>query len=176
MTFETGNDIKGVASPAKISTSSTSGNSGKVTLTAGNRIDLNKDINTSSTSFNGGDITLTANRIDIDGLIAKSNLGTGGSINLTSTNNIRFEYADTSGAIQGGNFLVNSGGNIRVTDRIGSGACLGSSICTAGGSGGLVSISHGGNRAFIIGNSAQNGTKGTITTGTSILGLGKVIP
>ncbi|WP_287728419.1 CHAT domain-containing protein, partial [Microcystis sp. M53BS1] len=137
------------------------------------------NIDTSSTVGNGGDIIFSAySSITTNALIAKSDFGNGGRIDLDPIGDIVFTYADTSGAIQGGNFRAfSSGGNIRATSTNPLlGSCFGSSICTAGGTGGLVFIRHGGLNPFIIGDPSKNGTLGTVTTGTSTLELGKVIP
>jgi CHAT domain-containing protein len=58
-------------------------------------------------------------------------------------------------------------------------ACAGSSICSAsnsGGSGGQIFLRHGGLNPFVIGNSSTNGTAGIVTTGSSTLALGSIIP
>ncbi|MFN8973932.1 MAG: CHAT domain-containing protein, partial [Pseudanabaena sp.] len=125
---------------------------------------------------------LTADKtINAGALISKSPSfsGTGGKIILNSTTqNIVFTYADSSGGFQGGDFTATSpNGNIRAFwFNSESGACFGSSICTAGGSGGLLNISHGGSRSFIIGIPLFNGTLGKVTTGTFTLTPFKFIP
>ncbi|MFN5725959.1 MAG: CHAT domain-containing protein, partial [Pseudanabaena sp.] len=78
----------------------------------------------------------------------------------------------------GGDFTATSpNGNIQAFwFNSESGACFGSSICTAGGSGGLLNISHDGLKPFIIGDSSKNGTLGNVTTGTFTLTPFKIIP
>ncbi|MFN8967929.1 MAG: CHAT domain-containing protein, partial [Pseudanabaena sp.] len=96
----------------------------------------------------------------------------------STTQNIVFTYADSSGGFQGGDFTATSpNGNIQAFwFNSESGACFGSSICTAGGSGGLLNISHDGLKPFIIGDSSKNGTLGNVTTGTFTLTPFKIIP
>ena len=154
---------------------------GTVNLTSSGSIIANSgSIDTSSTGGNGGRIKLVAtNSITTNALISSSNVGAGGSISLDPIDNIVFGYADTSGATQGGDFRAfTSGGNIRAIaiNPTTFGSCIGSSICTAGGTGGFIFIRHGGLNPFTIGDASVNGTLGTVTSGTSILELGRIIP
>ncbi|TYQ26984.1 CHAT domain-containing protein [Pseudanabaena sp. UWO311] len=141
------------------------------------------DINASSISGNGGNINFKArNSITTNNLNTSSDLGVGGNISLDPIGDIVLTSANTSGSIQGGNFFASStGGNIRVTGFVSSvfAACAGSSICSAsnsGGIGGQIFLSHGGLTPFVIGNSSTNGTVGIVTTGSSTLSLGSIIP
>ncbi|TYQ30941.1 CHAT domain-containing protein [Pseudanabaena sp. UWO310] len=141
------------------------------------------DINTSSIQGNAGNINLTAkNNITTITLNASSDLATGGNITLDPTGDIVFNSANTAGSIQGGNFSAySSNGNIRVTGFVSStfAACAGASICSAsnsGGTGGSIFLRHGGLSPFVIGDSSTNGTAGIVTSGSSTLSLGKIIP
>ncbi|MFN7858472.1 MAG: CHAT domain-containing protein, partial [Pseudanabaena sp.] len=181
-----GNNIRSTGSPNSIVTDSlsSSGDAGNITISSGGKIDIDSGTvrAVASNGLNGGKIELTADKtINAGALISKSPSfsGTGGKIILNSTTqNIVFTYADSSGGFQGGDFTATSpNGNIRAFwFNSESGACFGSSICTAGGSGGLLNISHGGSRSFIIGNPLFNGTLGKVTTGTFTLTPFKFIP
>ncbi|MFN6288207.1 MAG: filamentous hemagglutinin N-terminal domain-containing protein, partial [Pseudanabaena sp.] len=183
-----GNNISSTGSPNSIVTDSlsSSGDAGNITISStSGRIDIDSGTVravASNNGLNGGKIELTADKtINAGALISKSPSvsGTGGNIILNSTTqNIVFTYADSSGGFQGGDFTATSpNGNIRAFwFNSESGACFGSSICTAGGSGGLLNISHGGSRSFIIGIPLFNGTLGKVTTGTFTLTPFKFIP
>ncbi|MFN5470448.1 MAG: CHAT domain-containing protein [Pseudanabaena sp.] len=181
-----GNNISSTGSPNSIVTDSlsSSGDAGNITISSGGKIDIDSGTvrAVASNGLNGGEIKLTADKtINAGALISKSPSfsGTGGKIILNSTTqNIVFTYADSSGGFQGGDFTATSpNGNIRAFwFNSESGACFGSSICTAGGSGGLLNISHGGSRSFIIGIPLFNGTLGKVTTGTFTLTPFKIIP
>lgn len=161
------------------------GNGGtvSVTSTSGAINTTTGDINASSINGNGGNINFKArNSITTNNLNTSSDLGIGGNISLDPIGDIVFTSANTSGSIQGGNFFASStGGNIRVTGFVSSqfAACGGASICSAsnsGGTGGQIFLRHGGLTPFVIGNSSTNGTAGIVTTGSSTLALGKIIP
>ncbi|MFN5205676.1 MAG: CHAT domain-containing protein [Pseudanabaena sp.] len=181
-----GNNISSTGSPNSIVTDSlsSSGDAGNITISSGGKIDIDSGTvrAVASNGLNGGEIKLTADKtINAGALISKSPSfsGTGGKIILNSTTqNIVFTYADSSGVTQGGAFTAtSSSGKIRATSKnTESGACFGSSICTAGGSGGLLNISHDGLKPFIIGDSSKNGTLGNVTTGTFTLTPFKIIP
>ncbi|MCA2572222.1 CHAT domain-containing protein, partial [Microcystis sp. M42BS1] len=180
-----GNNIRSTGSPNSIVTDSfaTTGDAGNITISSGGKIDIDSGtVRAVASNGNGGEIELTADKtINAGALISKSPSpsGTGGKIILNSTTqNIIFTYADSSGGFQGGDFTATSpNGNIRAFwFNSESGACFGSSICTAGGSGGLLNISHGGSRSFIIGIPLFNGTLGKVTTGTFTLTPFKIIP
>ncbi len=161
------------------------GNGGtvSVTSTSGAINTTTGDINASSINGNGGNINFKArNSITTNNLNTSSDLGIGGNISLDPISDIVFTSANTSGSIQGGNFFASStGGNIRVTGFVSSqfAACAGASICSAsnsGGTGGQIFLRHGGLTPFVIGNSSTNGTAGIVTTGSSTLALGRIIP
>ncbi len=161
------------------------GNGGTISVTStGGTINTNTgDINASSINGNGGNINFKArNSITTNNLNTSSDLGVGGNISLDPIGDIVLTSANTSGSIQGGNFFASStGGNIRVTGFVSSvfAACAGSSICSAsnsGNSGGQIFLRHGGLTPFVIGNSSTNGTAGIVTTGSSTLALGSIIP
>jgi filamentous hemagglutinin family protein len=141
------------------------------------------DIDASSIDGNGGNINFKArNSITTTNLSTSSDLGVGGNISLDPIGDIVLVSANTSGSIQGGNFLASStGGNIRVTGFVSSvfTACGGASICSvsnSGDTGGQIFLRHGGLNPFVIGNSSTNGTAGIVTTGSSTLALGRIIP
>ncbi|OYQ62080.1 hypothetical protein B9G53_23830 [Pseudanabaena sp. SR411] len=141
------------------------------------------NIDASSINGNGGNITFVArNSITTTNLNTSSDLASGGNIILDPIGDIIFNSANTSGSIQGGNFLAAStGGNIRVLGFVTSpfASCIGASICSAsnsGNTGGQIFLRHGGLNPFVIGNSSTNGTAGIVTTGSSTLALGKIIP
>jgi filamentous hemagglutinin family protein len=182
-----GNNIKSTGSPNSIVTDSfaTTGDAGNITISStSGRIDIDSGTvrAVASNGLGGGKIELEAQKsINAGALISKSPSfsGTGGKIILNSTTqNIVFTYADSSGGFQGGDFTATSpNGNIQAFwFNSESGACFGSSICTAGGSGGLLNISHDGLKPFIIGDSSKNGTLGNVTTGTFTLTPFKIIP
>jgi filamentous hemagglutinin family protein len=161
------------------------GNGGTVSVasTSGAINTTTGDVNASSISGNGGNINFKArNSITANNLNTSSDLGVGGNINLDPIGDIVLTSANTSGSIQGGNFFASStGGNIRVTGFVSTqfAACAGASICSAsnsGGTGGQIFLRHGGLTPFVIGNSSTNGTAGIVTTGSSTLALGRIIP
>jgi len=174
-------EIRSTDSPSIATDKITStGTAGNILLRSNSQsIDIGTVTATAPSSSIGGEIKLEAKKsINAGALISKSGQIGGNIILNSTTQNIIFTYADSSGAIQGGNFRAfSSDGNIRATSTNPLlGSCFGSSICTAGGSGGLLNISHGGSRSFIIGHSSKNGTKGTITTGTFTLTPFNIIP
>ncbi|WP_055077486.1 CHAT domain-containing protein [Pseudanabaena sp. 'Roaring Creek'] len=158
---------------------------GSISLTSSNGSisNISGNIDTSSIDGNAGNINFTAkNSITTTTLNASSDLATGGNITLDPTGDIVFNSANTSGSIQGGNFSASStGGNIRVTGFVSSPftACAGASICTANNSnstGGSIFLRHGGLAPFVIGDFGTNGTAGIVTSGSSVLSLGTIIP
>jgi filamentous hemagglutinin family protein len=158
-------------------------NGGIINFQASGNITTTGNIDASSTNGNGGNINFVArNSITTTNLNASSALASGGNISLDPIGDIIFNSANTAGAIQGGNFLaVSTGGNIRVLGLVTSGfaSCAGASICSAsnsGGTGGQIFLQHGGLNPFVIGNSSTNGTAGIVTTGSSTLALGQIIP
>ncbi|WP_286390157.1 CHAT domain-containing protein [Pseudanabaena mucicola] len=169
-------DSPSIATDKIIST----GTAGNILLRSNSQsIDIGTVTATAPSSSIGGEIKLEAKKsINAGALISKSGQIGGNIILNSTTQNIVFTYADSSGGFQGGDFTAtSSSGKIRATSKnTESGACFGSSICTAGGSGGLLNISHDGLKPFIIGDSSKNGTKGTITTGTFTLTPFKIIP
>ena len=128
---------------------------------------------------NGGNIVVNASdRITTGAIDSSSNTGVGGNITLDPINNITITSANTSGAVQGGNFSATStGGNIRILGFVSSpfAACAGASICTAGGTGGAITINYGGLNSFVIGDASINGSAGIITNGLYNLNLNRVI-
>ncbi|MEE3718751.1 CHAT domain-containing protein, partial [Tumidithrix elongata RA019] len=165
-----------------VSATSLIGNGGNVFLQAANSI-FTANVNTFARNGNGGNINFTArNSITANNLNARSAIANGGNITLDPIGNIIFNSANTSGAIQGGSFSASStGGNIRVLGFVTStfAACAGASICSAssnGGTGGQIFLRHGGLAPFIIGDPSINGTAGIVTSGSSTLALGKIIP
>jgi filamentous hemagglutinin family protein len=166
-----------------LATGTLGGGTINLTSTGGAINTITGDINASSISGNGGNINFKArNSITTNNLNTSSDLGIGGNISLDPIGDIVLTSANTSGSIQGGNFFASStGGNIRVTGFVSSvfAACAGSSICSAsnsGNTGGQIFLRHGGLTPFVIGNSSTNGTAGIITTGSSTLSLGSIIP
>jgi filamentous hemagglutinin family protein len=157
---------------------------GTINLTSNNgAITTTGDIDASSTNGNGGNINFVAsNSITTNNLNTSSALASGGNISLDPTGDIVLNSANTAGSIQGGNFFASStGGNIRVLGFVSSpfAACAGASICSAsnsGNTGGQIFLRHGGLNPFVIGNSSTNGTAGIVTTGSSTLALGRIIP
>ncbi|QFS48753.1 CHAT domain-containing protein [Nostoc sphaeroides] len=127
-------------------------------------------ISTSGGSF-GGDITVAApGGISVLGGVntnASSFVGDGGSVSLSSDNDIQLGYIDAQGGFFGGDVNVSTKTFFRATgvfiDQNGTFA----SISTSGGFGsGNITISHGGNniRSFVVGNPFINGTAGAITS------------
>ena len=158
---------------------------GTITLTSNNGAinTITGNIDASSINGNGGNINFVArNSITTTNLNTSSDLASGGNISLDPIGDIIFNSANTAGSIQGGNFLAAStGGNIRVLGFVTSPftACVGASICSAsnsGNTGGQIFLRHGGLNPFVIGNSSTNGTAGIVTTGSSTLALGSIIP
>ncbi|MFN6142742.1 MAG: filamentous hemagglutinin N-terminal domain-containing protein, partial [Pseudanabaena sp.] len=147
-----GNNIRSTRSPNSIVTDSfaTTGDAGDIKIsTSGGKIDIDSGTvrAVASNGLNGGKIELTADKtINAGALISKSGQLGGNIILNSTTQNIVFTYAYSSGGFQCGDFTATSpNGNIRAFwFNSESGACFGSSICTAGGSGGLLNISHGG--------------------------------
>ncbi|MEE3715755.1 CHAT domain-containing protein [Tumidithrix elongata RA019] len=166
-----------------LATGNLGGGSIKLTSTNGAINTTTGDIDASSTNGNGGNINFTARTsITTNNLNTSSAIANGGNITLDPIGNIIFNSANTAGAIQGGSFSASStGGNIRVLGFVTSpfAACAGASICSAsgnGGTGGQIFLRHGGLAPFIIGDPSINGTAGIVTTGSSTLALGKIIP
>ncbi len=161
------------------------GNGGNVSLTSTNgAIDVSSGtVSSASISVNGGNINFIAkNSITAADLNTSSDLASGGNIFLDPIGDIVLNSANTAGSVQGGNFTaISTGGNIKLLGLVSSpfATCAGASICTASNSantGGQISIQHGGINSFTIGDSSINGTAGIITTGSSTLALGTILP
>jgi len=157
-----------------LDTRSTS-NGGAITLTAtsGNITTDNLD---SSGSTNGGDINLIAGTQITTGEINTSGrVGKGGNVTLDPEGDIQVTSINTQGGTEGGAVDITTDRWYRATGFFTTPTCANASICTAGGTaGGSITIRHGGGitTPFIIGNPSlpsQNGTAGSITTGSATL-------
>ncbi len=180
----------GIASTATngINSTAPSGNSGRISIDTTGSLTVTNGVISSSSIGNGGDIligsTRTPTSVNIGSLssFANGTTGNGGNVDIRSIGDIVLNSANTAGSTQGGNFTaISTGGNIRLLGLVSSpfATCAGASICSAsniGNTGGQISIRHGGINSFTVGDSSINGTAGIITTGSSTLALGTILP
>ncbi len=142
-----------------------SGNGGNININAQNLfVFLGNTISSSSTSGNGGAISLTANgNISTGDLRSTSNLGNGGVINLTAGGNISNAGLSSGGNLSGGSVNLTAGGNVNIlrvdaTSNQGNGGNL---TLTASGDIGPIRLSSGGN---LSGGSINLTASGNIST------------
>jgi filamentous hemagglutinin family protein len=147
---------------------------GDISLTSSNGGIRTGDLDASGTRM-GGAIALTANNDSITTAIldASSDLN-GGSILLNAGNNITIDSITTEGGTNGngGNVRITAGGLFRAGGVFAARNGLQASISAVGGlSGGDITLEHGGNGSipFTVGDASQNGTAGSITSGTSTI-------
>ncbi|MFN5855590.1 MAG: CHAT domain-containing protein [Pseudanabaenaceae cyanobacterium] len=162
-----------------VNTSSTNSSGGKQDFTVGGSFTSGDLISSGQTD--GGDITVKANTSITTGNInASSSIGKGGNVLLDPVGNVVVGSINTSGATQGGNVtLVSTGGALQLLNTITSASnasCIGASICTAGGTGGLISLQHGGLNPFVVGSPTINGAAGFLTNGLNTIPVGTTIP
>ncbi|NJL91362.1 MAG: hypothetical protein HC916_17430, partial [Coleofasciculaceae cyanobacterium SM2_1_6] len=151
--------------------------SGNISITANNG-DINlQSVQTFSNTTNAGFLTLNApqGNISVGGPIdaASNTTGNGGSISLTALGNITAQSINSLGSGGGnnsGSIDIDAGDFLRVTGNAMPPCPGGTSICSVGQAGagnGAITIRHGGGTTtpFIVGNSATNGTSGTINGG-----------
>ncbi|MEA5487420.1 MULTISPECIES: CHAT domain-containing protein [Pseudanabaena] len=185
-----GNIITDANITTGINTNNTSGNAGNIIFTSGNNISATGFLLSANLGVGrGGNITVQAiTSITTGDLYSASVNGIAGNVLLDPIGDITVNGTIlASGLIQGGNVsIATTGGNIRINSTIPANVfgfptagCAGASICTAssgGGTGGSIFIRHGGLTPFTIGNASINGTAGFLTTGTSTLEIGRIIP
>jgi filamentous hemagglutinin family protein len=188
--FIANGDIRTTDMASGITAFFSTGNGGSINLTSNSGSIFTSGLGTGTVGTGrSGDITVQArNSITTGTLASVSVQGNAGNIVLDPIGDIAVNgFILASGLIQGGNVSISTtGGNIRVRDTIpasisgfSTGSCAGASICSAsnsGNSGGQISIQHGGLNPFTIGDSSINGTAGFVTTGSSTLALGTIIP
>ena len=129
----------------------------------------------------GGDIKVTAaTSITTGNIDTSATVGNGGTVTLDPIGNVVVGSINTSGATQGGDVsLVSTGGALQLLNTISTAtnaSCIGASICTAGGTGGTISLQHGGLNPFVVGSAALNGSAGFLTSGLSTVPVGTTIP
>ena len=135
-------------------------------------------VTTSNLSANGqtagGSITVSgAGEIKSGILNSSATVGNGGDVTLDSRQDIQVTSINAQGGSngRGGEVDVTTDRFFRATGTFTDRNGIGASISTAGGRGGnTVTIRHGGGgqgTPFEVGNSANNGTAGAITTGTN---------
>jgi filamentous hemagglutinin family protein len=155
--------------------SGNSGNGGAIAFnaTSGNITTDNLD---SSGSTNGGNINLIAGTQITTGEINSSGrVGKGGNVTLDPEGDIQVTSINAQGGTEGGAVDITTERWYRATGSFTTPTCANASICTAGTTaGGSITIRHGGGitTPFIIGNPSlpsQNGTAGSITTGSATL-------
>ncbi|MCC5627041.1 CHAT domain-containing protein [Nostoc sphaeroides CHAB 2801] len=122
-----------------------------------------------SDSDKGGDITVAApgGILVLGGVNTSSFAGEGGSVSLSSDNDIEVSYINAQGGSFGGDVNVSTKNFFRATGVFFDQNGTFPSISTSGGFGsGNIRISHGGNniRSFVVGNPFINGTAGAITS------------
>jgi filamentous hemagglutinin family protein len=130
--------------------------------------------NLDSSGQRGGSININANTSITTGAINSSgSVSDGGNVSLDPSGDVVVNYIDARGGPsgRGGNVTIRTQRFFRALQTfIDQG--IGFSISTAGGAGGgTIEIQHGGNGAtpFRVGGVSDNGTAGSITTGTSTL-------
>jgi filamentous hemagglutinin family protein len=173
----------GITTVAGISSSSSSGTGGNITLTSNNgAINTNQSIlDSSSQTGTGGLISLSSNTINTGNI--SSNGSNGGNVSLTA-GNIEFASINTQGNGENGiggnvsitangvpNGTVKGTGTIPVPQVSAPPIPAGTTILSRGNQqSGTVNITHNGgaeNVPFTVGNSTTNGTAGAIDAGAS---------
>jgi len=188
--FVANGDIRTTDMASGITAFLSTGNGGSINLTSNSGSIFTGGLGTGTVGTGrSGDITVQARNSITTGTLASASVqGNAGNIILDPIGDITVNgFILAPGLIQGGNVSVSTtGGNIRVGGIIpasisgfSTGSCSGSSICSAslsGGTGGQIFIRHGGVAPFVIGDFSTNGTAGIVTTGSSTLSLGRIIP
>ena len=162
-----------------VNTSSTNGSGGKQDFTIGGAFTSGDLISSGKTD--GGDITVKATTSITTGNIDSSgSTGKGGNVLLDPVGNVVVGAINTSGATQGGDVtLISTGGAVQLLNTITSASnagCIGASICALGGTGGAISLQHGGLNPFVVGSPTINGSLGFLTNGLSVIPVGTTIP
>jgi CHAT domain-containing protein len=162
-----------------INASAIAGAGGNVELASSEGSISTGDVNTSSSK--GGEIfynastAINAGRINSSGTRDRA-----GNVTLDPVGDVVVRSIDAAGVTQGGNVtLVSTGGNLRITDTLlssNNSACVGASICTVGGTGGVITLQTGGLGSFFVGDATLNGAAGFFTTGLTTVNIGTVIP
>ncbi|MCU0541214.1 MAG: hypothetical protein MUE44_03390 [Oscillatoriaceae cyanobacterium Prado104] len=162
----------GSIATGNLDTSSTAGNGGGVKL-SGQSIAAG-DINTRGSS--GGSVNAIANGpiapdrtdIAIGRIDSRGTANSGGSVTLSTPNNIQVVSIDTSGGIpgSGGSVDATAGNFFRATGVFTNQNGLNASISTEGGA---ITIRHGGSvtTPFVVGDGTINGTAGAISSGAN---------
>jgi filamentous hemagglutinin family protein len=173
-------NAQGNITATDILSSANSGAGGAIALTSRNGAIATNNLN--SSGGRGGSISVIANTSITTGAINSSgSVGNGGNVNLDPIGDIVVDYIDARGGSngRGGNVTIRTQRFFRALrtflDRFNQ-SDIQASISTAGGlGGGDITIQHGGNSAtpFRVGNisasGADNGTVGSITSGSSIV-------
>jgi hypothetical protein len=149
--------------------SSGAADGGDITIIASAGSVTSGDLN-SSGAADGGDITIVArDRITTEVIDSSSQQGDGGNVSLDPENDIQVTSINTQGGTNGigGTVDITTAQFFRATGSFTDGACVNTSICSAGGAGdSAITIRHGGNGVtpFVVGDATANGTAGAITT------------
>ena len=149
--------------------SSGTADGGDITIVARAGSVTSGDLNSSGTA-DGGDITIVArDRITTEVIDSSSQQGDGGNVSLDPENDIQVTSINTQGGTNGigGTVDITTAQFFRATGSFTDGACVNTSICSAGGAGdSAITIRHGGNGVtpFVVGDATANGTAGAITT------------
>lgn len=149
----------------------TQGNGGNTILRSQNGSITARNLNTSGS--NGGGITLGAKTQITAGQINTSgSVGSAGNVIVDASGNLLISSINAQGATTGGTVNIKTPGFFRVTESfLASNGTTASVSSVGGGSGGAMTIQHGGMGLipFDVGNSAVNGTSGAITSGASTI-------
>ncbi len=166
-----GNTI--IGSHAHLTTTASGGNAGNVALQSTDSDITVGSIHATTTSGQGGKITLTAaGRLTTHHINTSSIDDRSGDVRLAAGNDIQVTTINTQGGTTGGIVDVTTERFFRATGTFTDNNGVVASISSDGGtSGGAITIRHGGNGVtpFIVEDATTNGTTGSITSGETTI-------
>ncbi len=143
-------------------------NGAPISLTSGGTVTTGDIFTFAQGGGNGGSVNIIATTaVTTQAIDTSSTTGIGGSVFIDPIGDVQVKYINTQGGIQGGSVDITAGRYFRAVGTFIDNGGVTSSISTRGGSGGVITIKHGGNGIvpFIVGDASVNGTLGAITTG-----------
>lgn len=143
-------------------------NGAPISLTSGGTVTTGDIFTFAQGGGNGGSVNIIATTaVTTQAIDTSSTTGIGGSVFIDPIGDVQVKYINTQGGIQGGDVDITAGRYFRAVGTFIDNGGVTSSISTRGGSGGAITIKHGGNGIvpFIVGDASVNGTLGAITTG-----------
>ncbi|APB35306.1 filamentous hemagglutinin family outer membrane protein [Gloeomargarita lithophora Alchichica-D10] len=139
-----------------------------ISLTSGGTVTTGDILTFSQGGGNGGAVNIIASTaVTTQAIDTSSTTGIGGKVFIDPIGDVQVKYINTQGGTQGGDVDITAGRYFRAIGAFTDNGGVTASISTRGGSGGAITIKHGGNGIvpFIVGDASVNGTLGAITTG-----------